>query len=54
MNETPEPTNRDAPRLPEGEGAAAPAGNGASVPGVRQLVGEGGSTSSPAVVAAAR
>jgi len=42
MNETPEPTNRDAPRRPEGEGAAAPAGNGASVPGVRQLVGEGG------------
>jgi|KBSMisStaDraftv2_1062788.scaffolds.fasta_scaffold126117_2 phosphate transport system ATP-binding protein len=42
MNETPEPTNRDAPRRPEGEGAAAPAGNGASVPGVRPLVGEGG------------
>ena len=42
MNETPGPTNRDAPRLPEGEGAAAPSGNGASVPGMRQLVGEGG------------
>jgi len=42
MNETPEPTNREAPRRPEGEGAAAPAGNGASFPGVRPLVGEGG------------
>ena len=42
MNETHEPTNRDAPRRPEGEGAAAPAGNGVTGSGVRQRLGEGG------------